>query len=113
MVDPVKLKQTLLNLLSNAKDAVISDSESPSIRLDADYSEHTIHISITDNGSGIDTNDMSSIFEPFVTHKKNGTGLGLAITRRIITAHGGSIQVKSTLGKGTVFTIALPVQKYS
>lgn len=113
IVDPVKLKQTLLNLLSNAKDAVLSlsDSESPSIRLDTEYNSHTVRISISDNGSGIDTKDIPFIFDPFVTYKKNGTGLGLAITRRIITAHGGSIQVKSTLGKGTVFTVSLPVQK--
>lgn len=115
MADSVKLKQSLLNLLGNAKDAVLSrpDSDSPAIRLDAKYRGQTIRISITDNGSGIDNNDLSSIFEPFVTHKKNGTGLGLAITRRIIAAHGGSIQAESVPGSGAVFTVMLPIQQNS
>ena len=66
-------------------------------------------ITVTDNGSGIDEKDLSSIFEPFVTHKKTGTGLGLAIAKRIIAAHGGSIQAESSLGDGSVFTVTLPV----
>lgn len=111
-IDPVKIKQTLLNLLGNAKDAVLSHPNSGyhSIRLDAECKGKFIHITITDNGPGIDSNDISSIFEPFVTHKKNGTGLGLAIARRIITAHDGAIQAKSTPGNGSVFTITLPVK---
>lgn len=115
MADPVKLKQTILNLLGNARDAVLScpDTESPIICLNAELSNHSISISISDNGPGIDSNDIPFIFDPFVTHKKNGTGLGLAITKRIIAAHCGSIQVRSVPGKGTVFTIVLPVQKNS
>lgn len=113
IADPVKLKQTLLNLLGNARDAVLSrtDSEFPAIRLTAECDGQTIRITITDNGSGIDAQDLPSIFDPFVTHKKNGTGLGLAITRRIISAHGGSIQAESVLGNGSVFTVTLPVQQ--
>lgn len=111
MIDTVKLKQTLLNLLGNSKDAVLSlpDSELKSIRLDAAYIGQSIRITVTDNGSGIDEKDLSSIFEPFVTHKKTGTGLGLAIAKRIIAAHGGSIQAESSLGDGSVFTVTLPV----
>ncbi len=111
MADTLKLKQTLLNLLNNAKDAVLScpDSESPAIRLDTEHIGQTLHIKISDNGSGIDAKDVPTIFEPFVTHKRSGTGLGLAIARRIITAHNGSIQVESILGKGSVFTIVLPI----
>ena len=111
MADTLKLKQTLLNLLNNAKDAVLTcpDSESPAIRLDAEHIGQTLHIKISDNGSGIDAKDVPTIFDPFVTHKRSGTGLGLAIARRIITAHNGSIQVESILGKGSVFTIVLPI----
>lgn len=111
MIDTIKLKQTLLNLLGNSKDAVLSlpDSELKSIRLDAAYICQSIRITVTDNGSGIDEKDLSSIFEPFVTHKKTGTGLGLAIAKRIIVAHGGSIQAESSLGDGSVFTVTLPV----
>ncbi len=113
MADPVKLKQTLLNLLGNARDAVLSrpDTGTPTIRLAAEQIDLTICITITDNGSGIAAQDLTSIFDPFVTHKKNGTGLGLAITKRIITAHGGSIQAQSVLGNGSVFIVTLPVQQ--
>ncbi|MCI8666210.1 MAG: GHKL domain-containing protein [Dorea sp.] len=112
-IDTVKLKQTLLNLLGNAKDAVLSRTNSgcQSIRFDAERKDKFIHITITDNGPGIASNDIHSIFDPFVTYKKNGTGLGLAIARRIITAHNGFIQVKSTLGIGSTFTVTLPVEQ--
>lgn len=114
-IDPIKIRQTLLNLLGNAKDAVVScpDRIHPSITLDASLTnENTIlQITISDTGCGISKENLSSIFEPFVTHKSNGTGLGLAIARRIITAHQGSITVTSSLGKGTSFIIMLPVQK--
>lgn len=114
-IDAVKLRQTLLNLLSNAKDAVIScpDCKYPSITLDVCLTNEntTLQIIISDTGCGISEERLTSIFEPFVTHKSNGTGLGLAIVKRIITAHQGAISVTSSLGKGTSFVITLPIQK--
>ncbi len=113
LIDSVKIRQTLLNLLRNAQDAVSSprDSYHPSIRLDAEYKNHAVTISITDNGVGIDAGELTSIFDPFVTHKKGGTGLGLAIAKRIVSAHGGSIHAESTPGEGSSFMISLPVQQ--
>lgn len=123
LIDSVKIRQTLLNLLRNAQDAVSSrtdsqnavssprDSYHPSIRLDAEYMNHAVTISITDNGVGIDAGELTSIFDPFVTHKKGGTGLGLAIAKRIVSAHGGSIYAESTPGEGSSFMIILPVQQ--
>lgn len=111
-IDAVKIRQTLLNLLRNAKDAVLSRSDSthPTITLDTRYIHDTVCISITDNGCGIASQKLPSIFEPFTTYKEGGTGLGLAIANRIILAHGGSIHVTSVPGKGSAFTIMLPVQ---
>lgn len=113
LMDSVKIRQTLLNLLRNAKDAVSSstDDRHPSIFLEARNNNQNILISIRDNGIGMNSEELSSIFDPFVTHKKDGTGLGLAIAKRIISAHGGSIQVESMPGKGSVFTLSLPVQQ--
>lgn len=113
VIDSVKIRQTLLNLLRNAADAVRSrpDSVLPAIKLRAKSHHDELLISVTDNGCGIPHEDQASVFEPFVTHKKNGTGLGLAISKRIIIAHGGSIQMESTPGEGSVFTVALPVQQ--
>ncbi|MBR5509760.1 MAG: GHKL domain-containing protein, partial [Lachnospiraceae bacterium] len=66
-------------------------------------------IAVKDNGCGIPKELQKDIFLPFVTHKENGTGLGLSIVRRIITAHHGSIRLKSTVGKGTEFQVHLPL----
>ena len=113
LIDPVKLKQALLNLLRNARDAVLnSDASSrPSIRLTACTEKMVLKITISDTGCGILADEISSIFEPFITHKPDGTGLGLTITRRVIQAHGGSVKVSSVPGDGTEFTILLPVQE--
>ena len=67
-------------------------------------------IVITDEGSGMDQKTLSRLFEPFFTTKKRGTGLGLSIVRQIIDMHGGTIDVQSTVGKGTTFRIELPLR---
>ena len=112
-VDSVKIRQTLLNLLRNAREAVdtCTNSVRPTIRLNADCIDDMIRITVADNGCGINPQDLSSIFEPFVTHKNGGSGLGLAIARRIVTAHGGTLHVNSTIKTGSAFTIMLPVKQ--
>lgn len=112
-MDSVKIKQVLLNLLTNARDAVLScpGSAHPSITLDVSAMKDMLQVTISDTGCGICPEDLPGIFEPFVTHKANGTGLGLAIAQRIILAHHGSINVESSLGYGTTFVIMLPVQQ--
>ena len=60
---------------------------------------------------GIAPEDLDTLFEPFVTHKPGGTGLGLAIVRRVIRAHNGEIRVFSEPGKGSTFSVFLPVQQ--
>lgn len=112
-VDGVKLRQVLLNLLGNARDAVTSAScprdHSPSIGLRAGLSGGMLQITVSDNGCGIPEEELSHIFQPFVTHKENGTGLGLAIARRIVAAHGGTLVATSVPGVRTVFTVSLPI----
>lgn len=110
-IDTVKFRQLLLNLLANAKDALLaSDHTVMTLTLSAEIKDHSLVITVEDNGCGISPEDMDSIFEPFVTHKQGGTGLGLAIARRVIRAHHGTIHAASESGKGSVFTITLPVQ---
>lgn len=113
LIDPVKLRQALLNLLRNARDAVLSTDipNTPSIRLTAEVEKAFLKITISDTGCGIPADEISTIFEPFITHKADGTGLGLPITRRIIQAHHGSITLSSVPGNETVFTIFLPIQQ--
>lgn len=104
--DKIKLREVFLNLLRNAKDAI---SDTGSIRLEAVSEENSVKIAVTDTGCGIAPDDLPTIFDPFVTHKSGGTGLGLAIVSRTIAAHSGSIHVDSSLGKGSVFTVILPI----
>lgn len=104
-IDRTKMRQALLNLLRNAQEA-ISGSHGK-IEISAELHGESLSIRIQDNGCGIPTDKLQDIFLPFVTYKSGGTGLGLAITKQIIEAHGGSLDVESTLHKGTVFQIFL------
>jgi signal transduction histidine kinase len=111
-----QLEQVFINLLQNAVDAFPLDKEDASISIAARYSTKkksvpTIIIRFTDNGSGIKKECIDKIFEPFFTTKEvgKGTGLGLSIVYGIISEHNGTIHCDSTVNKGTVFTITLPV----
>ncbi len=105
-VDPDRLTQCFLNLFLNALHAMENGG-----RLTVSSStgvNGNVAIDIKDNGSGISAEDLSKIFDPYFTTKPKGTGLGLAIVHKIIEAHQGQIKVRSTMGQGTVVSIALP-----
>lgn len=104
--DKTKLQEVFLNLLKNAFDAAAPDK---TIYLEATSDDDNVHILVRDTGCGITPKQLPTIFDPFVTYKKNGTGLGLAISHNIIHAHGGTIHVESTEGKETLFSITLPL----
>lgn len=104
--DKVKLEEVLLNLLQNAREAV---SPGDSIILSAERDDDQIIIRCRDTGCGIPKEELDTIFDPFVTHKENGTGLGLSSARRITEAHRGTLTVESDPGKGSVFTVTLPI----
>ncbi|QSV44924.1 two-component system sensor histidine kinase NtrB [Geobacter benzoatilyticus] len=115
-IDSDQFRQVLLNLLVNAAEAM---SGSGAIVIDADRIDEirsggekrsVYRITVADDGCGMDQKTVSQIFEPFYTTKASGTGLGLATVYRIVEAHGGRITVESTEGKGTLFTIYIPVQ---
>ena len=106
--DKTKLQEVFLNLLKNAYDATAPNK---SIYLEATCDEHFVYILIQDTGCGITKEQLPTIFEPFVTYKKNGSGLGLAICDNIIKAHGGSISVDSAIHIGTTFIVTLPLHQ--
>lgn len=108
--DAVKLRQLLLNLLSNAKDAVNCESSLSKISLEVYTESGALIVAVKDNGCGIAPEKLAHIFDPFVTDKKQGTGLGLAIASRIARAHAGTLNAASTPGSSTVFTLTLPIQ---
>lgn len=103
-----QLGQVLLNLLLNSAEAIKAQG---CIRFISSVVNEFIHIQVQDDGDGIPPEVVSRIFDPFFTTKEvgQGTGLGLTVSHDIVTAHGGQITVDTELGKGTTFTIRLPV----
>ena len=118
VTDPGLLRQIVINLLSNALDAVDQDGR-VTVEASAVVEEGApsgdasdVLITVSDTGHGIPPDDLRRIFEPFYTTKGRGkgTGLGLAICRELVAALGGSISVESAPGKGSTFTVRLPRQ---
>jgi signal transduction histidine kinase len=69
-----------------------------------------VELAVSDDGSGIEPGSLERIFDPFFTTRSEGTGLGLATVHRIVEGHGGTIQVESSVGQGTRFSLRLPVE---
>lgn len=111
VADERKLKQILLNLLSNS---VKFTPDGGRIDVRATIEDQGVAISVQDSGIGIAAADQEAVFEEFrqvgrnYTSKQEGTGLGLALTRRFVELHGGTITVQSELGQGSTFTFRLP-----
>jgi signal transduction histidine kinase len=108
--DRDQLRQVLLNLLTNAYDAI---PEAGSVTITGAAHDGTQRLSVADDGIGMDDEQLAGAFEPFVTHKTKGIGLGLSVTRRIVEAHGGTLEVTSEPGAGTRFDVVLPARQTS
>jgi len=104
-VDPELLKQSLMNLLQNAIDAVYSNG---TIEIDYFKKENNLIIEVSDNGKGIPEHIKNKIFDLYFTTKPEGTGLGLSIVQKIIAEHNGTIEVFSEVNKYTKFKITIP-----
>jgi signal transduction histidine kinase len=111
--DPEKLRRVLINLLGNAIEA-LQESGTADPRIEVSAGENLARtecwIRVRDNGPGIDPETLSKVFSPFYTSKQSGTGLGLAISKKVVDAHGGSIEATSAPGSGAEFTITIPKQ---
>ena len=101
--DKEKLKIALLNIIINAIEAI--DNTKGELSISLVQNEENYSLEISDNGCGIPQENLSKLFEPYFTSKRNGIGLGLASTLNIIQAHNASIEVKSKVGSGTTFII--------
>jgi signal transduction histidine kinase len=110
--DPEKLRQIILNLLANA----VKFTEQGEIRVSACQMNGYFKLAVADTGIGIDKADLTKIFEEFdrggLVNNENyrGTGLGLAIVKSLVEFLGGSVTVESEIGKGSIFTVTLPVK---
>jgi signal transduction histidine kinase len=120
-MDVRQMKQVFLNLFKNAIEAMpkggvlsvrtrlLRKDEVGISRSAESFEKDSIVIEVSDTGAGIPEDELNVIFKPFYTTKESGTGLGLSICRTIIEEHFGSIKVKSSLGKGSTFTLSLPM----
>jgi two-component system, NtrC family, sensor histidine kinase HydH len=107
MADGEKLRQSFLNIIINALQATPTDGN-VTIAL-SENAEGICEIVFRDSGQGIEPEALARICEPFYTTKPDGTGLGLAITKKIIEGHGGTLEVESEVGQGTIVTVRLPI----
>jgi PAS domain S-box-containing protein len=107
--DPIQLGQVVRNIVMNAAQAM---PDGGTLTLHAGYNVQTrlFALRFEDTGIGIAKEELERIFRPFVTTKTKGTGLGLPIVQKIVDHHGGRVEVESQLGKGTCFTVLLPLR---
>jgi signal transduction histidine kinase len=109
--DVEKVRRVLINLMANALDS-LEESRTPDPRIQVvsgeDLAGREVWLRVRDNGPGIAPEMLPRIFNPFHTSKSSGTGLGLAISKKLVDAHGGSIEVRSSPGQGTEFLLTFP-----
>ncbi|MCA8950458.1 MAG: two-component sensor histidine kinase [Planctomycetes bacterium] len=101
------LRAAVVNLLRNARDATPAGGQ---IMVSTTPDDGHVLVRVTDTGAGIAPELHERVFEPYVSTKKSGTGLGLATVRRVVAEHGGTLTMESEVGKGTQFTMRLPVR---
>ena len=108
--EPSRFQQVLVNLITNARDAM-AQSPTKDILIETDSSEERLRVYVRDTGQGMEPAVLARIFDSFFTTKEigKGTGLGLSISNQIIRSMGGTIRVESTKGRGTVFILDLPL----
>jgi len=104
-VDAQQFRQILWNLCLNAVEAMPEGGE---LRVAVAARGETLEVMVSDTGEGIAPSDIAHVFEPFFSTKSEGTGLGLALVHRVVQEHGGDIDVRSSPGLGTTFTLTLP-----
>jgi nitrogen fixation/metabolism regulation signal transduction histidine kinase len=106
-IDEQQIRGVLHNLIKNAIEACEADGRVAVCVSNSDKAKHRVKIDVQDNGSGMDEGTLKRIFDPYFTTKDDGSGIGLFLAKRIITDHGGALEVHSEPGEGTTFTILL------
>jgi signal transduction histidine kinase len=106
--DADQLRQVFVNLLMNAKEA---SPQGGLLFLGCQKKDKTVRLWVRDQGAGIPESDMPSLFTPFFSSKPMGTGLGLSIVQKIVESFGGQVEAESELGKGSCFTVILPIKQ--
>ncbi|MEO8472333.1 MAG: HAMP domain-containing sensor histidine kinase [Chryseolinea sp.] len=105
--DKALLNQVIINLITNSIHA-LEGRDQKTIHLNAYLDSSKLTFEVTDNGVGIPENELSEIFIPFFSTKKEGSGIGLSLSKQIASLHGGTMKVTSSVGKGTSFYLVIP-----
>ncbi len=109
--DAEQMRRVLVNLVANALDA-LEHSQTPVPRLQVTAGENLagtrVWVRVRDNGDGIRQEILGKVFSPFFTTKEKGTGLGLALSKKVVDAHGGTLEVDSTTETGSGFLLTFP-----
>jgi signal transduction histidine kinase len=108
MLDPTLMQRVFSNLITNAVQAMPNGGK---LTIRASKKEETTLISIEDTGAGISDANLSKLFTPLFTTKAKGQGFGLPVCKRLVEAHDGNITVESKVGKGSTFTVEIPLRK--
>jgi C4-dicarboxylate-specific signal transduction histidine kinase len=109
--DRVQLQQVLLNLVLNACESMSTTAiDERHLTVRTTVEDEVVQLSVVDCGVGIPDDQLTAVFEPFVTFREQGLGLGLAISRSIVLAHGGTIVAENNAGRGTTFTCEFPIK---
>jgi two-component system sporulation sensor kinase C len=106
-VDVEKVRRVFVNLIRNAVEAMPKGGK---ITIKSRAEGENLEMTFSDTGIGMSKATLEKLWTPLFTTKAKGMGFGLAICKRFVEAHGGSISVKSALGKGTTFTVTIPIQ---
>jgi signal transduction histidine kinase len=111
VVEPNRLMQVFLNLILNAEQAIREVRERGTLRIRTGFTADSVWVTFQDDGPGIPSEILPSIFDPFYTTKRpgRGTGLGLSICKSVITEHKGTLEAENAPGGGAVFTVTLPI----
>jgi len=108
-IDAAQIRQCLLNLIRNAAEAVVAKGSGHVTLRTRTAGPGRVEIDVEDNGIGIPADVLPQLFDPFFSTKEDGSGLGLALTQQIVRDHGGDLRVDSVVGRGTTFTVSVPV----
>ena len=105
------IEQVILNLINNATEAMKDMEEGKKIEMTSSIGKDCILMTVSDSGPGVPLSMKDQIFDPFYTTKSSGTGIGLSISNRIITDHGGSMDISESRWGGAEFRIEMPIKK--
>jgi len=109
--DPIHVNELLINILSNAYQAFVGENGKITVHLEHDTRQGYLNITVADNGSGIDAENLPRIFDPFFTTRVRGTGLGLSVCNQLVNLYAGNLDISSQKGQGTRVCLRLPMKR--